>query len=682
MLRSVTGPSSTPPPVERTLRWLACAGLSLAVLMAYANSFTGPFIFDDLPAITENDSIRRIGDLRRIVAPQDDGGVTVGGRPLLNLSFAFNFAMGGTAVAGYHIVNVAIHLSAACVLFGVLWRTFQRPALARHFGLAAHPLALAIAGCWALHPLQTSAVTYVVQRAESLMGLCYLVTLYGFVRSTSAPAGANRWLILSLIACLAGMASKEVMVSAPLIVLLYDRTFVAGSFVGALKRRPIYYLSLAATWLLLAALVVSTDGRGGTAGFDTKVSSWSYLLTQCDAIMRYLGLAAWPHPLVFDYGTTTVGGPADVWIQALVLAALLVGTTYALCFHPIIGFVGGWFWLILAPTSSFLPVASQTVAEHRMYLPLAAVITLGTVGLYRRLGKWTWWLSGAAALTGGMLTADRNTDYRSDLTLWADTAAKRPENARAHNNLAKAVFAAGRPAEAITHYTMAIARDPAAPEPHNNLGLALAQLNRRAEAAAAYREALRLRSTYPEAHQNLATTLLARGEITAAIEHYQHAITLRPTFALAHSNLANALLEAGRIADAIRSGLHAVKLDPLSANAHYHLGNAQVQAGQLPAALTSFATAVQLKADYASAHNNLANVLAELDRLPEAIVHYEAALRLEPDFFQPRRNLALLLLHLQRPREALPHLETLVRLRPDDAEVRSALTTIRSSSPR
>ena len=244
----------------------------------------------------------------------------------------------------YHALNLAIHLLAGLALFGVVRRTLSQPVLRPRFGDAGLPLACAIAGLWLLHPLQTESVTYVIQRTESLAGLFYLLTLYGFIRATesgekmvgpstssglSPPSGVGGqerrpkagigWFAISFAACLLGMATKEVMASAPLLVLVYDRTFVTGGFRAALRQRRRYYLALAATWILLGCLVVSTHNRGGTTGFDTGLSPAIYLLSQCYAIVVYLKLSFWPHPLVFDYGLGVIQHAADVWPQAVLL---------------------------------------------------------------------------------------------------------------------------------------------------------------------------------------------------------------------------------------------------------------------------------------------------------------------------------------------------------------------------
>ena len=358
---------------------------------------------------------------------------------------------------GYHATNLAIHLAAALLLFGLLRRTFLLPAMRDGWGAAATPLALAVALLWAVHPLQTESVTYVVQRAESLVGLFYLLTLYGLVRGATAarPLG---WYAVSALACLLGMASKEVMVSAPLVALLYDRTFLAGSFREALRRRYGLYLALAATWLLLAWLVAAAAGRGGTAGFGQGVGCWAYFGTQFGAIVHYLRLSAWPSPLVLDYGDGLARTAAEIVPYAIVVGLLALATVAALWQWPKAGFLGACFFALLAPTSSIVPVVTQTIAEHRMYLPLAAVVAAAVLGGYaacRGLAR-RGWLSrpaagllfgcaaAAAGVTLGTLTFQRNKDYRSGLSIWQDTAAKAPHNARAQCNLGVALMARGR----------------------------------------------------------------------------------------------------------------------------------------------------------------------------------------------------------------------------------------------
>ena len=211
-------------PASRGAVALAGALVVLAALAAYHNSFSGPFIWDDLFSIVDNPTIRHFGSA---LSPPNDIGV--GGRPISNLPLALNFAIGGTDVWGYHAFNLLIHTLAGLTLFGLARRTLRRPVLQDRFGTLALPLALAVAVIWTAHPLQTESVTFITQRYESMMGLFYLLTLYCFVRSVESPASA-RWQALSVVAGLLGVMTKEIIATAPVIVLLYDRTFVAGRF--------------------------------------------------------------------------------------------------------------------------------------------------------------------------------------------------------------------------------------------------------------------------------------------------------------------------------------------------------------------------------------------------------------------------------------------------------------------
>ncbi|MEO5960766.1 MAG: hypothetical protein ABIR80_16775, partial [Opitutaceae bacterium] len=432
-------------------RRLAPLALVLAALLAWSNSFSGPFVFDDLSAILANPTLE---NFRTALSPPRDGG-TVSGRPIVNLSFALNRAIGGTEVWSYHAFNLAIHILAGLTLFGLVRRTLARTRFAPH----ALSLAFSATLLWLLHPLTTSAVTYVVQRAESLMALSFLLTLYAFARSTETKCHllndtslggppqkchliddtfprrfSAPWLIVSLLACLAGMACKEVMAVAPLVVLLYDRTFVAGTFRAALRLRWPYYSALAATWLLLAALVLANSGRAGTASLG-KIS-FDYALTQSAAIVRYLGLAFWPQPLVFDYGTPLAASVLAVWPQFALLLALLGLAVATLRRAPAAGFLFAAFSLILAPSSSFVAITTQTIAEHRMYLPLTAVAVAATFVLHAVFKTRALGVALLLALALGVATAHRNGTYRTALALWSDTAVKRPDNARAHNELA------------------------------------------------------------------------------------------------------------------------------------------------------------------------------------------------------------------------------------------------------
>lgn len=237
----------------RTAVLLVIGVFAVAAFAAYRNTLTAPFVLDDGGSITDNATIR---DFRHSLHPPP-GGYTMSGRPVFNVSLAVNYAISGDGEWSYHLLNLAIHFLAACVLFGLTRRTLALPCLRARFGKVQVRLAAAIAGLWLLHPLQTEAVTYVSQRTESLAGLFFLVMFYAFARSIESPH-PRRWQSFAVVSCLLGMGTKEIMATAPVLLLLYDRTFVAGSIRRVWRERRGLHAAFILTWLPLAYLVAGT----------------------------------------------------------------------------------------------------------------------------------------------------------------------------------------------------------------------------------------------------------------------------------------------------------------------------------------------------------------------------------------------------------------------------------------
>jgi len=692
---------------HRVAAWLPAALIAALALAAYGNSFKVPFLFDDEASILENPTIRSVLPASDAPASPYAAGLTTSGRPIVRLTLALNYAFGATRVEGYHAVNLAIHILAGLALLGIVRRAWRR-ATGRQEEASLAGLAAAL--LWTLHPLQTEAVTYIVQRAESLMGLFYLLTLYCFVRGASehhethenlhcgdilttgatkrvrgfpcALGGANAWFVLSVLSCLLGMGCKEVMVTAPVVVLLFDRAIWAGSLKEAWRLRRWYYLGLAATWIPLAVLVASTGGnRGGTSGFDVGVSWWAYWATQFEAIVRYLQLSAWPHPLVFEYGARWVAGAGEVIPYAAVVVALAAGTAWALVRRPAFGFFGAFFFLILAPTS-LMPGTNQMIVEHRMYLPLAAVVVLAVLALQGAAGR-RGLAAGILLAAGlGVLTHRRNADYRSERSIWEDTVAWRPGNARAWNNLGSALFREGRTREALDDFAEAERLDPQSGDIHYNYGLALSRTGHLPEALQQLLEAVRVRPAFAEARVNLAGALIGAGRITEALENAKEAVRLKPALPEAHATLGTALAKAGRCDEALAELNEALRLRPDFAVAYLNLGNTLVLMQRFPEAVQAYERAVRLKPGEAEYHFSLGLALATLGRGDEALARYEKAAELDPAHAQARVELGILLAQAGKLQEALAQLTEAVRLKPDLPEAHGNLGIVLAESGR
>jgi len=613
---------------------LGALAIAAAALLAYHNSFNVPFVLDDEMAIVANPSLHHLWTA--CFPPPDLTGLPISGRPVVNFSFGLSYAISGNAVWSYHVFNLLVHIAAGLVLFGVVRRTLLQPGLASRFGAHAFELALLTAALWTLHPLQTESVTYISQRAEALLGLFYLLTLWCFIRAVE-PGASPKWARWAFVTCLLGMATKEVMVSAPIFVALYDRAFVAGSWREVWARHRKILLALASAWLLLAWFVVQEGGaRGVSAGFGLGVSWWTYLLKQCDAIVVYLKLSFWPHPLVLDYGTALVRSVAEVWWQATIVVALFAGTLWALVRKPALGCLGAWFFMILAPSSSVIPLVGQTVAEHRMYLPLAAVMVLTVISGYLLLGRKAIVVLAAAAALLVAVTVARNEDYGSAISIYEDTVAKGPGNARAMALLADYYRRAGRWEDARKWLERSLELEPGVRPVLNNLG---------------------------DVWQEL-------GQPDKAVACFQQALALKPGDAATMNNLGNALILSGRVPEGIAQLEAALRLNPAAAATRANLANALARSGRMPEAAACFATLLQAHPEDLEAHNNYSNVLLALGRGAEAIAQLETAVRLQPDNADLHNRLGIALGRAGDLRAALDQFQTALRLNPAHASAR------------
>ncbi len=608
---------------------LAAAGIVLAALAAYHNSFSGPFVLDDLVTTVNNPSIRHLWPLGPVFSPPPT--TFSGGRPILNLSFAINYALGGLSVQGYHAVNLVIHALAGLVLFGAVRRT-----LAMRVGDSPARLVFAfgVALLWTVHPLNTESVTYIYERAESLMGLFYLLTVYCFVRfaeagvsagmpsfvpirgtSAGKEAGRRLWAILSIVACLFGTATKQVMITAPVMVFLYDRTFVSGTFRKAWLGHWRYYLGLMLGWALFAYEWSGGRAHDYQVGYGTGVTWWTYGLTECRVVVNYLRLAAWPHPQVVDFGLTVLDTSlGQVAPYALLLLVLVALTLAALRFRPVLGFLGCWYFIILSPTSSVVPIAGQSAGEHHMYLPLIAVVVVVVSVLCSRLGTRSLWAFLALALALGWRTVRRNEDYRSVTAFYGAIVEQRPENYFARCNLGKALADEGS-----------------------------------VEAAAAqFAEAVRLAPDDAVPRLGLGDALSAEGRIDDAIVQYAAAIRIDPAASEPRCSLGNALFREGRLAEAVEQYRAAVRIAPDNGGVYCNLGLAQSQLGHLDDAVESYRQALRVGGDIPGVRANLGAVLARAGRFPEAAAALQSALQLDPNDANARRNYEAVLRRLNR----------------------------------
>jgi tetratricopeptide (TPR) repeat protein len=632
--------------MERKRFLLAAGVLVLAVLAAYARSFHGPFVFDDLTSIPENPNIRQLWPLTKAMSPPPELGA-LGGRPLPSLSFAVNYALGGLDVRGYHAGNLLLHLLSTLLVWRIVARSLAAPALAGRYGGEA--TAFVIALLWAVHPVLSEAVVYIVQRTELLMGFFYLLTLYASLAAWTSPR-AKAWQGAAVAACALGMACKEPMASAPLLVVLHDLAFRGRPVRELLQERRAFYAGLASSWLVLAAIVAGGAQIRGALGGAGKMTSFEYLRLQTRALTHYLRLVVWPHPLRAAYDWS-VPGP-ELWLPlGLVVVGLIAASVWAVrAGRPWAGYLGAWFFLILAPTSSVLPLHTEPVAERRLYLPLVAALALVVVAVRTALVRLLpdararlragVGLTALAAVACVTLTVRRVRDYRTVDGYWQDALVKAPGNHTVRNNLGNAYALAGRMDDAMEQYRNAIRLRPEHPLAYFNLGFTLVHLSRFVEAIDPLRKAVELRPADANAQFILGRALFGAGRQAESIAHYEASLTLDPKDGEVRRDYAIALQSVGRLPDAVREFRETLALRPKDQAAHSKLGNAYMSMGRAQEALASYQEAVRLLPTDARTRGNLGTALVRLGRVAEGVAEFRRSVADEPAYALGHFNLA------------------------------------------
>ncbi len=623
------------PHVSRKTICFYCCAVVLIGAAAYSNSFWGVFVFDDTPNIVENKTIRSFDSMWHVEKQKDLAGLR--NRPVVRFSLVVNFATGQLNTVGYHLWNLVVHLTAGLFLFGVVRRTLLLDGVPRRLVKNAPHLAFAVAAIWVAHPLQTQSVTYVIQRCESMMGMFYLGALYCLIRGAQSQY-ARSWYTGAILLCWLGFGCKEVMITAPAVLLLYDRIFLAQSFGDILRLRWWVYagLSVAAIWLLfnIATAPADTNSVVRDALEMQRPTRWGFMRTQPAVILHYLRLCIWPYPQCLDYWWPVAQWPGEVVLSGVIVLGMVCASVWMLFQRPRIAFLALSFFILLSPSSSIIPL--HVAFEHRMYLPLAAVCTgivilasdvlllLKIRGTFspKRLPLVATALVFVLTATFGSLTFLRNQIYHSPIRVWTDVLQTANHNPRAHTNLGIGYYNRFRISEvkddadlekAIHHYETALELNPKLPNANFNLGLIRHRQKRFKE----------------------------------AIEHFETTIESNPKFMLAYFNIGAYYVDNGQKEKAIKYLKKAVEISPDNPFAHYRLGLA-LEPTEPVEAMKEFNKAIKLSPNYVEPSEKLVNwhfkegkELSKTDDLRTAIGHFTRVTKLVPNPHQAEAHYEL-----------------------------------------
>lgn len=643
--------------IGRSSHGLAALALLGIVGLAYLNALDAGFVYDDHGSIVENHHVQ--WESLSLDGLRDAWLRSPTRRWVANWSFGLNYWLVGLDARAFHAVNVAIHALAVLGLY-VLMVQLGRRAKPAMGGRAVVALAWVAAAVFAVHPIQTQAVTYVVQRMASLSGLFCIGSLLCYVRARSSEAGSPRlWFAGAAASWLFAVGSKESAAAFPAVIWGYEWLFVSNS-----NRRVLARMATGVGLAGLAGLGLMQfnylDPFRDYMYHDFSIGE--RLLSQGRVFWEYTGLVLWPLPSrlvlmhefapsrgLFSPATTVLG-----WVALLGVAGFGVASAVR---RPWVAFGILWIGAALLVESSVFPL--RLVHEHRLYLPMAGVaILLGAAltPLARRAPVALVLASLPVIALLGAATHARNEIWRSPETLWSDVVLKNPGHAGAHQNLGSAYLSDDRLEDALAEFERGRDADPAFGGNYRGLGViharrgederaielyqqaatldpldhfAFAQwgatlhgVGRSEDAIAPLREALRI-FEHPKSLNHLGRALAAVGRSEEAIAHHRRAIELDPAYGHARVALAHSLAVTGRATQA-RRALEAAIGTEAEAAARRELASFDWAAGDAANAQTQLRRALQLAPDDQAAANNLAWMLASVET-PKAADLEEAA---------------------------------------------------------
>ena len=586
----------------RSAAWRGLSGwpfqlalVALAIVAAYGRTLDVPFYLDDFSSILENDLLRRWQGLGALwqFAPM---------RMVGYLTFALDYRLGHFEPARYHLTNIVIHVLAATAVWGLIRGLLRTPRLeGRVPAGAAAGAPLLVALLFALHPLQTQAVTYIVQRLASLAALFYITSMACFVQARLSRGRARLgWGALCALAGAFGLFTKENAATLPLALVLIECTCFASDRRGRLRAAAAGASALVLVWVAIAAIFgrnpLSLESMRPLTTDAALVSRPAYFATQLPALWTYIRLFLWPAGLHLDHADQHLDGFAHpvVWIAFAAHLLVVALALRAWRDRPLVTFAVLFYYLAHLMESSFFPLEDM-IFEHRAYLPdLGLCLLIGWLllaELPRRVGtRPAVTLAAGVVLVLGVATWQRNELWRDPLAFWRRNVQLAPTKARAWGSLARQLIDAGQPAEAAAALRRSIALRSApggAPDPNDvvNLSVALQMMGRSDSALALIEGSLaaplepRVRARFLLNRGNIA---YQAGRLAAAEQDFRGALLLDPSSIAARVNLASAVAQSGRLAEAETLLRQVLEIDPDNAAAKENLSKVReaLRAGQ------------------------------------------------------------------------------------------------------
>jgi tetratricopeptide (TPR) repeat protein len=642
--------------------------IAVAVI-TFLNSLDNTFVYDDVFTITNNYFIRDWGNFSDLFTSNYfNGSGEATYRPVVTLSYFIDYSIWRLNPLGFHLVNILLHITCAALVYMLLSIVVKDGTVSFLAGIL-----------FASHPILTEAVNAVSYREDLLAAVFFLVSLLSFIQATCRdPHHKIRNLLypISLFSYLLALCSKEMAITLPFIIVLFDWVF-GGT--GRVKKNAVkFYLGfmLISGFYLFLRFVWFHNPVEKQLMYPDK-SFLVNMLTMPKILGSYIKLLFFPISFNADYIIPHTKTPfAATFICSIAFLSAIGVITYRLFYNDSrrLFFFVLWFFITLIPTMNVIPIAN-IMAERYLYLPsigFCAVLSYLLIGIWRKASTFILREDGSFGMQASnipnpsnsyslrlsfvfttclilipvvlysLAAMKRNKSWRNQFTFWSKTIEASPDSSRAHNNLGMIYLQEGNTDLAIREFQAAIAIE-SDPEYHHNLGMAYQKKGLRED----------------------------------ALEEYRRVLAVNPNSAITHNNMGNIFIDKGFLDEGISKFKEAVLLKPNYYDAHFNLGLAYFRKRLLDASLEEFKLAIHYEPDHAEAHSCLGTVYANKGLFDKAIMEIEEALRLKPNYPNAYKNLGIIYLNYKKDvQKALYFFQEFLRLDPKNIEAETIRKTI------
>ncbi|MBN2010102.1 tetratricopeptide repeat protein [candidate division KSB1 bacterium] len=650
--------------------------ITIVTLIGYANSFNCSFHFDDIGDIVENAAIRDIHNV-------DLWWHYAKNRPIAMFTFVLNYHFHKLDVVGYHIVNFLIHLFNAWLVAWLFLLTLKTPTMRDHrISRYQYQLAAFAGLLFAVHPIQTQGVTYIIQRMASLATLFYLASLACYISARLQPTNKlkNITLFITATGCaILGMLTKQITFTLPFAVILYEFTFFHSTIRKAYEANKRLYGSLALVSIMLLLIIPLTGNLKFNVLFRTivpqqghtySITGLEYLLTQFNVIVTYIRLLFIPVHQMVDYNYPIAHSffSFPTWFNFSILIAIIIPAIKLLRSQRLIAFGIFWFFLTLSIESSIIPIPN-VIFEHRVYLPFVgfAFIIATIAGTIADRIKPTYIQAGAIVLIVlfSGLTILRNQVWKTDEILWGDVIKKSPTNARAWNNRGTYRVAQHNYEGALADFDQAISVNPFFYAAVNNKGSVYLKQEKYEQALQQFNIALEMSHTYVQAFNNRGLVYLNWKQYEQALSNFDQALFNNPNFTQSFNNRGITLMALNQYDKAEKDFKRLLSLDPDFIDALNNLGVLYRDQKNYDHAIYYFSLAVKKQPSFVRAWVNRGITYQYQHEYKKAIADYTTALQYDPNHIDALFNRGLIHIEQHKYTDAIADFTKLTTLYPD-----------------